>query len=68
VEILRTIYRSEGDDWKRVRMSELKVGDVFTLDEFSSNFIVTQAPTMDSDHVWGVHAKSVDNDSQEASV
>jgi len=68
VENLRAIYRSEGDDWKRVRMSELKVGDVFTLDEFCSNFIVIEAPTMDSDHVWGVDAESVDNDSQEASV
>ena len=58
VDHLRAVDRLNGQDWDRVRMSQLRIGDIFRIEEVVGDFVATEAPTMDLDGVWGVLARA----------
>jgi hypothetical protein len=53
---LRAVYRRQGPDWQRVRMSALVVGDIFRLEGVEGEFQAEYPPDRNINGQWSVLA------------
>lgn len=73
MENLRRVEKRENNEWKQVRMSELKKDDIFRLfDDYDDpvqdgkqNYIATGESFLNDENVWEIEANTIEGETHE---